>query len=56
MITVKVITACGNSWTTGINLTLEAAKSYFMGQRFTTMNLDESESLMGPVVYVELVG
>jgi hypothetical protein len=55
MITVKVTAACGNHWITGINLTLQGAKDYFMGQRFTTMNLDESESLMGPVVSVELV-
>jgi len=36
MITVEVKTASGNSWTTGINCTLEEAKDYYIGQFFLT--------------------
>jgi len=50
-ITVKVITACGDHWVTGINATLDEAKRYFMGQRFER----HDETMRGPVVSVELV-
>jgi hypothetical protein len=55
MIGVKVTTQCGHTWPTSINAALEGARSYFMGQRFTVLNLDESESELGPVVSVELI-
>ena len=33
-ITVKITTESGESWTTPINVSLEAAKNYFLGQLF----------------------
>jgi len=34
MISIKVTTACGNSWSTEINCTFEQARDYFMGKIF----------------------
>jgi hypothetical protein len=49
-IDVKVTTADGDWWITGINATLEEARAYFMGQRFRRADETNCE----PVVSVEL--
>lgn len=58
MITVKVKTACGESWLTGINATLDEAREYFMGKRFEKLVPAQNwagvrEVLTDPVVSVE---
>jgi hypothetical protein len=61
MITVRVTTSTGETWTTGINATLDEARAYFMGHRFETLVPDRTswagvrEKLMGPVTSVELI-
>lgn len=51
-ITVRVHTACGNSWVTRINATEEQARAYFVGQWF---NLGREEDSMVRVVSLEVV-
>lgn len=58
MITVRVTTACGESWLTGINATLEEARDYFLGKRFEKLAPAKNwcgvqEVLLEPVVAVE---
>lgn len=51
-ITVRVHTACGNSWVTRINATEEQARSYFVGKWF---NLGTEEDQTVRVVLLEVV-
>ena len=60
MITVKVTTADGDYWYSGINATLDEARAYFLGQRFEKLVPANNwckvrEVLREPVVTVEEV-
>lgn len=58
MISVRVTTACGNTWVSGFNGTYEEARAHFMGHRFEKMVPANNwckcrEVLQEPVVRVE---
>lgn len=52
--TVKVTCNTGNSWVTDINTDLAGAKSYFMGQSFTSED-DSGNETVDTVVQVEQI-
>lgn len=52
--TVKVFCDTGNSWVTAINLSLEEAENYFMGQKFTRED-DSGHETVDTVIRVEQV-